>query len=73
MQTFILQENVLTDNILLLADEGKIFKGGYVAIVQEFEFKNEWSDKEKIKKFRSVNALRKYIQKKYKNFEINLI
>lgn len=34
MQTFILQENVLTDNILLLADEGKIFKGGYVAIVQ---------------------------------------
>ena len=73
MQTFILQENVLTDNILLLADEGKVFKGGYVAIVQEFEFKNEWSDKEKIKKFRSVNALRKYIQKKYKNFEINLI
>ena len=73
MQTFILCENVLTDNILLLADEGKIFKGGYVAIVQEFEFKNEWSDKEKIKKFRSVNALRKYIQKKYKNFEINLI
>ena len=73
MKTFILQENVLTDNILLLADEGKVFKGGYVAIVQEFEFKNEWSDKEKIKKFRSVNALRKYIQKKYKNFEINLI
>ena len=73
MQTFILQENVLTDNILLLADEGKVFKGGYVAIVQEFEFKNEWSDKENIKKFRSVNALRKYIQKKYKNFEINLI
>ena len=73
MQTFILQENVLTDNLLLLADEGKIFKGGYVAIVQEFEFKNEWSDKEKIKKFRSVNALRKYIQKNYKNFDIDLI
>ena len=73
MTTFILQENVLTDNILLLADEGKVFKGGYVAIVQEFEFKNEWSDKEKIKKFRSVNALRKYIQKKYKNFDIGLI
>ena len=73
MQTLILQENTLTDNILLLADEGKVFKGGYVAIVQEFEFKNEWSDKEKIKKFRSVNSLIKYIQKKYKNFEINLI
>ena len=73
MQTFILQENVLTDNILLLADKGKIFKGGYVAIVQEFEFKNEWSDKEKIKKFRSVNSLTKYIQKNYKNFDIDLI
>ena len=73
MQTFILQENTLTDNLLLLADEGKIFKGGFVAIVQEFEFKNEWSDKEKIKKFRSVNALRKYIQKNYKNFDIDLI
>ena len=73
MQTFILQENALTDNLLLLADEGKVFKGGYVAIVQEFEFKNEWSDKEKIKKFRSVNALIKYIQKNYKNFDIDLI
>ena len=41
MQTFILQENALTDNLLLLADEGKVFKGGYVAIVQEFEFKNK--------------------------------
>ena len=73
MRTFILQENVLTDNILLLADEGKVFKGGYVAIIQEFEFENEWSDKEKIKKFRSVNVLKKYIQKKYKNFDIDLI
>ena len=73
MQTFILCENVLTDNILLLADEGKIFKGGYIAIIKEYTYQNEWSDKENIKKFRSVNALRKYIQKKYKNFEINLI
>lgn len=73
MQTFILQENTLTDNLLLLADEGKIFKGGFVAIVQEFEFRNEWSDKEKIKKFRSVNSLIKYIQKNYKNFDIDLI
>ena len=73
MQTFILQENVLTDNLLLLADEGKIFKGGYIAIIKEFESKNEWSDREKIKKFRSVNSLTKYIQKNYKNFDIDLI
>ena len=73
MQTLILQENVLTDNLLLLADEGKIFKGGYVAIIREYEFSNSWSDREKNKKFRSVNSLKKYIQRKYKNFDIDLI
>ena len=73
MQSFILQENVLTDNLLLLADKGKIFKGGYIAILKEFESQNEWSDREKIKKFRSVNSLIKYIQKNYKNFDIDLI
>ena len=74
MQTLILQENVLTDNLLLLADEGKIFKGGYIAIIKEYEFSNEWSDREKPnKKFRSVNSLKKYIQRKYTNFDIDLI
>ena len=58
MQTLILQENVLTDNLLLLADEGKIFKGGYIAIIREYEFINEWSDREKNKKFRSINSLK---------------
>ena len=74
MQTLILQENVLTDNLLLLAEEGKIFKGGYIAIIKEYEFSNSWSDREKPnKKFRSVNSLKKYIQRKYKNFDIDLI
>lgn len=74
MQTIILCENVLTDNILFLADEGKIFKGGYIAIIKEYEFSNSWSDREKPnKKFRSVNSLRKYIKKHYKNFDIDLI
>lgn len=74
MQTLILQENVLTDNLLLLAEEGKIFKGGYIAIIREYEFSNSWSDREKPnKKFRSVNSLRKYVKKHYKNFDIDLI
>ena len=74
MQTLILCENVLTDNTLFLADEGKIFKGGYVAIIKEYEFSNSWSDREKPnKKFRSINSLKKYIQKNYKNFDIDLI
>ena len=74
MQILILQENTLTDNFLLLADEGKIFKGGYIAIIKEYEFSNSWSDREKPnKKFRSVNSLRKYVKKHYKNFDIDLI
>ena len=38
MQEFLLKENVLTDNILSLADDGKIFKGGYVAIIKEYVY-----------------------------------
>ena len=34
----IIQENVLTDNILILPDNGKIFKGGYIAIIKEYVF-----------------------------------
>ena len=68
MKTYILQENCLTDNLLLIADKGKIFKGGYIAIIKEYTYQNEWSDKEHIKKFRSFDRLTKYIDKRYKEF-----
>jgi hypothetical protein len=72
MQTYILQENVLTDNLLLLADKGKIFKGGYIAIIREFVFQNSNSDRElEPKKFRSVNSLNKYLDKHYKDLEVD--
>jgi hypothetical protein len=62
---FILQENTLTDNVLLLPTKGKIFKGNYIAIIKEYCFQNAWSDREIMKKFRSKNQLLKYIEKKY--------
>ena len=68
MKTYILQENCLSDNLLLIADKGKIFKGGYIAIIKEYTYQNEWSDKENIKKFRSFDRLTKYIDKNYKEF-----
>ena len=68
MKTYILQENCLSDNLLLIADKGKIFKGGYIAIIKEYTYQNEWSDKENMKKFRSLDSLTKYIDKKYKDF-----
>lgn len=70
MQQFILKENVLTDNILLLADSGKVFKGGYKAIVKEYVFSNSWSDKEIVKRFRTEETLNKYLEKKYPEFEM---
>ena len=72
MKEFILKENVLTDNILLIADKGKVFKGNYIAIIKEYSFANSWSDKETIKRFRSVNQLNKYLSINYKDIDIYL-
>lgn len=62
---FILRENVLTDNILIIAEKGKIFKGRYVAIIKEYQYQNSWSDKETIKRFKSVDTLNAYLDKHY--------
>ena len=69
MKTYILQENCLSDNLLLIADKGMIFKGGYIAVIKEYTYQNEWSDKENIKKFRSHERLMQYITKNYKDFD----
>jgi|LakMenEpi03Aug12_release.lakeMendotaPanAssembly.Ray.scaffolds.fasta_scaffold713828_3 hypothetical protein len=68
---FCLRENVLTDNTLLIPNKGKIFKGGYVAIIKEYEFQDSWSDKETIKRFRNLNTLNMYLDKQYPETEID--
>lgn len=67
---FILRENVLTDNVLLLAEEGKVFKGGYIAIIKEYTYQNSWSDKLGVKRFRNEERLNNYLNKNYPDFEI---
>ena len=62
---FLLRQNVLTDNILIVPNKGKIFKGGYIAIIKENRFKNAWADEETIKRFRSKERLIKYLDKQY--------
>ena len=62
---FILRENVLTDNVLIIAEKGKIFKGGYIAIIKENQFQNAWQDKETIKRFKSKDRLNAYLDKNY--------
>lgn len=69
MQEYILRENVLTDNTLLIADSGKVFKGGFIAIVKKFEFQNPWQDRQKPNKgFRTEKSLNKFLKKHYPNF-----
>ena len=72
MTTFVLKENVLTDNLLILADEGKIFKGGYIAILKEYTFQNSWNDRETVKRFRSKDSLFKYLDKNYSDIDLEL-
>lgn len=72
MQTFILKENVLTDNVLYLADKGKIFKGGFIALVKEFTFETSWTDKETVKRFRKEEQLKKYMGAKYPEFDLDI-
>lgn len=66
-----LSENVLTDNILIIPDKGKVFKGGYIAIIKEYVFQNSWSDKEIVKKFRSEDRLNSYLEKQYSQAEVD--
>jgi hypothetical protein len=69
MQTYILKENVLSDDELLLPEKGKIFKGGYIAILKIHTYLNAWNDKQTIKRFRSETELQKYLDKYYPNLE----
>ncbi len=71
MREFILRENVLTDNVLAIPDKGKIFKGGYIAIIKEYEYANPWQDKEIVYQFRSVDRLTKYLDKQYPEADID--
>jgi hypothetical protein len=73
MNQFILRENVLTDNVLLITDKGKVFKGNYIAILKEYKYLNAWNDKETILKFRSEKSLLKYLGKNYNDEELEQI
>jgi hypothetical protein len=68
---FILQENVLTDNVLIIAEENKRFKGNYIAIIEENKYQNAWSDYKEIIKFRSKKQLINFLTKKYPDVEID--
>ena len=69
---FILKENVLTDNILILAEKNKIFKGGYIAYINEYVYANSWSDRLIQRKFRSEKSLLNFLSKFYSEFDSDI-
>lgn len=73
MQAYILRERPLSDNTLFIAPEKKVFKGGYKAVLKEYNFQNAWTDKVSIKKFRTLETMQKYINKNYTQEEIENI
>ncbi len=62
---FILRENVLSNNILIVPNKDLIFKGGYIAVIKEYVYQSEWSDREIIKRFRNIDRLNNYLDKQY--------
>lgn len=68
MVSYILKENVLSDDELNLPDEGKVFKGNYIAIVKKYSYQNPWTDKLTVKRFRCQEQLNKYLSKNYPEF-----
>jgi hypothetical protein len=70
MEKYILRENVVSDNVLLLANQNEIFKGHYIAILKEYSYLNPWSDRETIKRFKKRETLYKYLNRYYPQIEI---
>lgn len=69
---YILSEGVLNDNLLRVPDNGYVLKGGYIAAVIEYIYRNEWSNREVVKRFRSRDRLVSYLERNYPDFDVNL-
>jgi hypothetical protein len=65
MTTQVVKENALTEDLLHVADTGKVFSGNYEAILEYYTYANEWGDKKHIRRFRTLENARKYILKNY--------
>ena len=69
MLTVILNERPLNDDTAYIADDGKVFKGNLVAIVEYYTFANEWSDRYHRRGFKTIDALHKFVDNRYPEFD----
>ena len=68
MNIFNIKELPLNTDTLYVSDKGKVFSGGYVAVLEYFTYANEWSDRKHIKRFRKLDTMHKYLDKHYPEF-----
>jgi hypothetical protein len=68
MNIYTLKEGVLNDNEIFIADEGKVFRGNYIAVIKEYSFVSCWHNKETVKRFRTQKSLSNYLGKNYPEF-----
>ena len=67
MVKLILKNGVLNDDVVYIAENGKVFKGNFVAIIEYYTYLNEWNNKKHYKSFKTLKNLHKFIDKNYKN------
>lgn len=73
MNIYTLRQGVLNDDELFIPEEGKLFKGGYIAIVEYHRYLNAWNNTHHVKRFRNRNQLIKYLDKNYTSEELECI
>lgn len=59
------REGVLNDDILIVANDGYKFKGGYIARLEYFTYRNPYENDRHVRHFRTIEAAEKYIAKHY--------
>jgi len=60
-----IREGVLNDDVLYIADDGYKFKGGYVAILEYWTYRNPNANDRNIRRFKTIETAEKYIEKRY--------
>lgn len=66
MRIEIINEGVLNDDTIYMADENKFFKGRYKAIIEYYTFLNSWSNTRNVRKFKTLENAYKFIEKNLK-------
>ena len=69
MNTYIIKEHALTDDLLHVAPKGQQFTRGYLYVIEYFTYLNSQSDKRNYRRFRTKNSLTKYMNKNYPEFD----